>query len=133
MSAGPTYAAGGALLDRWIAARSDHDGDAFVALHTPDAEVAFDPFAPPVVGSNGLRAWLLAASDREGGVEFTVERHWVVAPTILAAWHASHVDERTGARVRTAGFLTFEVGDDGRISRARFWTTRAATPAGEER
>ncbi|MEO7663515.1 MAG: nuclear transport factor 2 family protein, partial [Candidatus Limnocylindrales bacterium] len=125
-----THETAATLLERYATAWADHDGDAFVALHTEDAESVEDPFKPPLVGSNALRQRLLDAAEAEEQVEFTFERHWVVAPTILAPWHASYVDRDSRARVRMAGFATFEIADDGRIRRARFWSNRAETPAG---
>lgn len=118
------------LLERYAAARADHDGDALVALHTEGAESVRDPFEPPLVGHNAIRRALLDAAESEEQVEFVFERHWVVASTILAPWHASYVDRDSRARVRMAGFATFEIAVDGRISRARFWSNRAETPAG---
>ena len=118
------YAAAGDLLDRYAQAWCAFDGDAFVDLYTPDGESIDDPFEQPIVGHNALRANLLAASEFEDAVEFTFERHWVVAPTILAAWHASYVHRETRAHVRFAGFVTFEIAEDGRIRRARFWYNR---------
>ncbi len=117
------------LLDRYAAAWITRDGDAFVDLHTPDAEAVHDPFDTPLVGRNALRRALLEAADSEEQVELTFERHWVVPPTILAAWHASHVDRLSRARVRYAGFVAFEIADDGRIRRARFWYNRRESPA----
>lgn len=125
-----TYASAGALLERYARAWCDFDGDAFVDLHTSGAESHADPFQTPLVGHNAIRRNLLAASEFQEQVEFVFERHWVVPPTILAAWHASYVHRRTRARVRLAGFATFEIADDGRISRARQWYNRAETPAG---
>ena len=125
-----TYAVAGDLLERYRRAWCSADGDAFVNLHMPDAEVVADPFRPPLVGHNALRQRLLDASLAEEQVELVFERHWVVGPTVLAAWHASYIDRQTRARVRFAGFATFEVASDGRISRARYWYNRAETPAG---
>jgi hypothetical protein len=102
----------------------------FVDLFVPDAEAQARPFEPPLAGHNAIRQWLLDASQIEEQVEFVFERHWVVAPTILAAWHASYVHRQTRARVRFAGFATFEIAQDGRIGRARYWYNRADTPAG---
>ncbi len=124
-----TYAAAGDFLERFVQARSSFDGDAFVALFTDDAEVLADPFAPGLVGHNAIRADLLERSTVEERVEFVVERHWVVGPTILAAWHASYVHAGHRAVVRHIGFATFEVADDGRVRRARYWYNRAETPA----
>ena len=125
-----TYAAAGDLLDRYARARHNWDGDAFVDLHTDDVEVVRSPFEAALVGHNALRQALLDASEAEEQVEFVFERHWVVASMILAAWHASYVHRQTRARVRFAGFATFEIAGDGRINRARYWYNRAETPAG---
>jgi hypothetical protein len=57
----------------------------------------------------------------------TIERHWVVAPTVLASWHASYVRRRDRARVRLAGFMTLEIGADGRIAHFREWYQRRET------
>jgi ketosteroid isomerase-like protein len=76
------------------------------------------------VGHNAVRAYLLEESERQRNVEFTVERHWVSGPTVLAVWHASYVQRMDQARVRLAGFLTMEVADDGRIARFREWWHR---------
>lgn len=118
------HAAAGDLLERLAAAYRDFDGDAFVELYASDAEVWEDPFGPPLVGHLDLRRRLLDAATIEEQVEFTVERHWVVAPTVLAAWHAGYVHRQTRARVRFAGFLTLEIADDGRIRKARTWAVR---------
>jgi SnoaL-like protein len=125
-----TYAAAGDILERYARAWSRGDGDAFVDLHTRDVEAHSDPFAAPLIGANAIRRSLVAALETEEQVEFVFERHWVVPPTILTAWHASFVHRQTRARVRLAGFATFEIADDGRISRARYWYNRAETPAG---
>ena len=124
------YAAAGDLLERYRRGLLDRDGDGLVALHAPDAEIVADPFRPPLTGHNAIRRSLLDASEAAEQVEFVFERHWVVPPTILAAWHASYVHRQTRARVRLAGFATFEIAGDGRIGRARYWYNRAETPAG---
>lgn len=113
------YAAAGDLLDRYREALEQRDGDAFTELFRPEAEFHADPFAPPVVGHNGLRAMLLEAARVQDALEFTIERHWVVPPTILAAWHASSVID--GSPSRMAGFMTLEVAADGRIGKVRVW------------
>ena len=71
------YAAAGDLLEAYGAAWRTFDGDAWVALFTEDAEYHGDPFGPPLVGHNALRAFLLDSAERQRDVEFTVERHWV--------------------------------------------------------
>ncbi len=125
-----SYATAGDLLERYARARRAWDGDAFVELHSADTEVLRRPFEAALVGHNALRQALLDASEIEEQVEFVFERHWVVASTILGAWHASYVDRQTRARERFAGFATFEIAGDGRINRARYWYNRAETPAG---
>jgi ketosteroid isomerase-like protein len=117
------------LLDRYGRAWEAFDGDAWTDLFTDDIEYREDPFESPVVGHNAVRAYLLEGSERQQDVEFTVERHWVVDPTVLAVWHASYVRRSDGARVRLAGFLTMEVADDGRIARFREWWHRRESGA----
>lgn len=122
-----SYADAHDLLDACVRARTAHDGDAFTALFDPDAEVHLDPFAEPLVGHNDLRAYLLHAADAERWYDLAIERHWVSGDTVLAAWHASWTRIGDEAKVREAGFLSAEVGGDGRIARLRLWTvTREA-------
>ena len=123
------YATAGRLLEAYGRAWTDFDGDGWVALFTEDAEYHEDPFEPPMVGHNAVRAYLLEASERQQDVEFTIERHWVVAPTVLAAWHASYIRRTDLARVRLAGFMTMEIADDGRIARFREWWHRRESTA----
>ena len=112
------------LLDRYGRAWEAFDGDAWTELFTEDVEYHEEPFGSPMVGHNAVRAYLLEASERQQDVEFTVERHWVVDPTVLAVWHASYIRRSDGARIRLAGFLTMEIADDGRIARFREWWHR---------
>lgn len=123
------HAAGSDLLDRYGRAWEAFDGDAWTDLFTEDVEYHEDPFEPPMVGHNAVRAYLLEAADRQQQVEFTVERHWVAASTVLAAWHASYVRRSDQARVRLAGFMTMDVADDGRIARFREWWHRHESTA----
>ena len=111
------------LLERFGAAWQAFDGDAWVDLFTDDAEFREDPFEPPLVGHNAVRAYLLNAAGLQEQVEFTAERHWVVDPTILVAWHASYVARDNRAAVRLAGFMALEI-RDGRIVRLRQWVRR---------
>ncbi|HEY4752133.1 MAG TPA: nuclear transport factor 2 family protein [Candidatus Limnocylindrales bacterium] len=124
------YAAAHDLLEAYVRARSDYDGDGFTALFTPDAEVVLDPFATPLAGHNALRAYLLAAADAERWYELAIERHWVSGDTVLAAWHAGWTRRDDSAKVRQAGFLSAEVGGDGRIERLRLWTVTREHLAG---
>ena len=124
-----TYAGAGELLGRYRQAWLGFDGDAWVGLFTDDAEYHDGPFDPPIVGRNALRAYLLEASERQDQLDVTFERHWVVPPTVLAAWHASYVHRATLARVQLVGFMTLELADDGRVARFREWYHRRETPA----
>jgi ketosteroid isomerase-like protein len=123
------HAAAGDLLERYAHAWQTFDGDAWTTLFTEDAEYHEDPFEPPLVGHNAVRAYLLEAAEAQDQVEMTVERHWVVGPTVLAAWHAGFVRRTDRSRVRLAGFMTLEIADDGRIARFREWWHRRETPA----
>ena len=123
------HAAAADLLDRYGRAWEMFDGDGWTDLFTADVEYHEEPFEPPMVGHNALRAYLLEASERQQDVEFTVERHWVVDPTVLAAWHANYVRRSDLARVRLAGFMTLEIADDGRIARFREWWHRRESSA----
>lgn len=119
------------LLERMAETRLTFDGDAWTDLFTDDSVLQQDPFEPPLVGHNALRADLLAAAEVEEQVEFTWERHWVVPPTILAPWRMSYVHRQSRARVSFAGFATLEIAEDGRIARSRWWYVRRDTPATE--
>jgi SnoaL-like domain len=125
-----SYAAAHDLLGAFVRARMSHDGDAFTDLFTSDAEVSLDPFATPLTGRNALRAYLLAAADAERWYDLAIERHWVSGDTVLAAWHASWTRSSDEAKVRQAGFLSAEVGGDGRIGRLRTWTVTREHLAG---
>ncbi len=111
------------LVERFGAAWQTFDGDAWVDLFTDDAEFREDPFEPPLVGHNAVRAYLLRTAELQEQVEFTAERHWVVDPTILVPWHSSYVARENRATVRLAGFMTLEI-RDGRIARLRQWVRR---------
>ena len=124
------YADGAAWLEAYGEAWRTFDGDSWVALFTDDAEYHEDPYGPPLVGHNALRAYLLDAAASQRDVEFTIEQHWVSDTTVLAAWHASFNRRSTGRIVRLAGFLTAEVAPDGRVSRFREWTRSAPDSGG---
>ena len=125
-----SYAAAHDLLEAFVRARTAHDGEALTALFTPDATVALDPFATPLTGHNALRAYLLAAADAERWYDLAIERHWVSGDTVLAAWHAGWTRRSDEGKVRQAGFLSAEVGGDGRIVRLRLWTVTRDNVAG---
>jgi ketosteroid isomerase-like protein len=115
------YASAGDLLEAYGRAWETFDGDAWVAIFTEDAEYHGDPFGAPLVGHNALRAFMLESAETQRDVAFTVERHWVSGSTVLAAWHASWTSRADGRVVRSAGFMTADVGPDNRISRFHEW------------
>jgi ketosteroid isomerase-like protein len=125
-----TYSVAHDLLAVYVDARTGYDGDALVALFADDAEVVLDPFEPPLVGHNALRAYLNDAAEAERWFDLAIERHWVSGSTILAAWHASWNRRSDEAKVRQAGFLSAEVGEDGRITRLKQWTVSREHLAG---
>lgn len=124
------YAAAHDLLEGLARARMDHDGDAFTDRFAEHGELVLDPFAPALVGHNALRAYLLEAAEAERHYDLAIERHWVSGDTVLAAWHASWNRSADDAKVRQAGFLSAEVGEDGRIVRLKLWTVTREHPAG---
>lgn len=123
------HAAAADLLEAYAQAWKDFDGDAWVALFSEDAEYHEDPFEPPLVGSNAIRAYLLQAAEAQEQVDVTIERHWVAGSTVLAAWHASYVRRPTRERVRLAGFMTLEIDANARIERLREWWHRRESAA----
>lgn len=125
-----TYAQGHDLLGALRGARMRYDGDAYTGLFSEVAQVALDPFAPPLAGHNDLRAYLLDAADAERHYDLAIERHWVAGDAVLAAWHASWTRPHDEAKVRQKGFLSAEVGVDGRIVRLRLWTVTREHLAG---
>jgi hypothetical protein len=128
-----TYAQGHDLLEAFVRARKGYDGDRWVDLFADHAEVVLDPFAPPLAGHNALRAYLNDAAETERYYDLAIERHWVAGDTVLAAWHASwNPRDDEEAKVRQAGFLTAEVGGDGRIARLKHWTVTREHAAAQE-
>jgi ketosteroid isomerase-like protein len=125
-----SYAQGFDLLEALVAARRACDGDRYTALFADEAEVVLDPFAPPLAGHNDLRAYLNDAAEAERYFDLAIERHWVSGDTVLAAWHASWNRIADDAKVRQAGFLSAEVGEDGRITRLKHWTVTREHLAG---
>ena len=114
------------LLEAYGRAWETFDGDAFVALFTDDAIFDDESAGRRLVGHNALRADLLRLMQAQEQVEFTVERHWVLAPTVFAAWHVSYVSRADRGRVHVGGFLVLELATDGRIAHLREWWSRRA-------
>lgn len=95
--------------------------DAIVDLFGSDVDYRSDPFAEPLIGLNAVRALWNDVAATQAHVEFDAERIWVSGTTVLASWHAAYTRSTTAARVRVRGFMTFELGDDGRVHRYRQW------------
>ncbi len=112
------------LLEAYGRAWETFDGDAFVDLFTEDVVFDNETAGEHLVGHNALRADLLELMRAQEQVEFTVERLWVVDPTVLAVWHLSYVGRASHERVRLSGFLVLEVAPDGRIEHLREWWAR---------
>lgn len=125
-----TYAQAHDILDALVQARTRYDGDALIDLFADSCDVSLDPFGPSFTGHNALRAYLLQAAADERHFDQAIERHWVSGETILAAWHASWNRRSDEAKVRQAGFLSAEVGEDGRLTRLRQWTVTREHLAG---
>jgi len=126
------YAEGGELLASLTRARMTFDGDLLVSLLSADAEYHVDPFGPPIVGHNAIRARWLALAATQDQVEFTIERHLVSGDTIVAIWHLSYVLREDGARRRASGVMVLDT-SHGLIGRLREWSLerRAGTVGGE--
>ena len=125
-----TYAEAHDLLNELVRARCAYDGDAWTGLFADLAELVLDPFAPPLAGHNALRAYLNDAAEAERYFDLAIERHWVSGDTVLAAWHASWNRCTDEAKVRQAGFLIAEIGENGRIVRLKDWTVTREQLAG---
>jgi SnoaL-like protein len=123
-----THATAGDMLDRYRAAWLAFDGEAWVDLFSADVVYHDGPFGEPLVGHNAVRAYLLRAAEAQDQLDVAIERHWAVAATIIAVWHASFVQRATRARVRLAGVMTLELDSDGRIARYHQWYHRQEAP-----
>lgn len=126
------YAEAGELLASFARARTTFNGDLVVSLFSLDAEYHVDPFAPPIVGHNPIRARWLALAATQDQVEFTIERHLVSGDTIVAIWHLSYVLREDGGRRRASGVMVLDT-SHGLIGRLREWSLerRAGTVGGE--
>lgn len=125
-----TYPAAHDLLEALVQARMSYDGDAWTDRFSEAAEVSLDPFAPQLAGHNAIRAYLNDAAESERYYDLAIEQHWVSGDTVLAAWHASWNRRRDEAKIRQAGFLSAEVGEDGCIVRLRQWAVTREHLAG---
>ena len=114
------YAEAGELLADFARAYETFDGDLIVSLFTDDAEYHEDPFSPPIVGHNAIRAYWLDGAETQNQVEFTIERHLVSGDTVVGIWHMSYVVRADGKRRRASGVLILET-RNGKIERLREW------------
>ena len=126
------YTEAGDLLAAFARARETFDGDLVVSLFSADAEYHEDPFGPPIVGHNAIRASWLESAATQDQVEFTIERHLVSGDTIVAIWHLSYVLREDGGRRRASGVMVLDM-RGGEIERLREWSheRRADTVGGE--
>ena len=107
------YAGAQSVIERYGAAWAAFDGDSLGRAVHRGCRIPRGPLRA-AAGRAQRRQGILAASGRaQEQVDFTVERHWVVDPTILVAWHASYVARRIGRTVRLAGFMTLEMREGG--------------------
>lgn len=95
--------------------------DVIVELFGTDIDYRPDPFAAPLIGLNAVRALWNDIAATHAHVEFDAERIWVSGATVLASWHAAYTRRTTAERVRARGFMTLELGGDGRVQRFRQW------------
>jgi hypothetical protein len=125
----PKAAATTDLLDRFATAWCAWDFDGFAGLYAPGARSYDDPFEPPLVGREAIRANHVGLSAIEEGAWFAFERSWSVHSTILAAWRAGYVHRSTREQVVLVGFATFDLDAGGLIDEARFWYNRHSSAA----
>jgi ketosteroid isomerase-like protein len=102
------------------------DPDAALELYAQNAEHRSDPFEPARPGLNEIRAMWNNIAATQANVEFDAERVWVSGLTVLSSYHAAWTDRSSGTRYRQRGFLTLELNDQKRITRARDWPVRLA-------
>jgi len=95
--------------------------DVIMELFDADIDYRPDPFAEPLIGRNAVRALWNDLVATQVNVEFDAERIWVSGQTALSSWHAAYTRPKTAERVRARGFLTLEVGENGRVHRFRQW------------
>jgi limonene-1,2-epoxide hydrolase len=109
------------LLAAFKRARERRDPDAMLDLFDEGAEYRADPFEAALSGANAIRAYWNEVAASQANVEFDAERIWLAGATVLASWHGAHTRQADGGRVRSRGFMTFELNAAGRIERLRGW------------
>jgi ketosteroid isomerase-like protein len=109
------------LLSAFKRASERRDVDLAVSLFREDAEYRPDPFEPALTGGNAIRAYWNDLAATWVNVEFDAERIWVSGNTVLSSWHSAMTNRNSGQRLRSRGFMTFELDDAGLASRFRQW------------
>lgn len=136
----PTLTHGDAqdLVARLKRAWEQRDVDAALDCFADGAEVRPDPFAPPLVDPNAIRAWCNEAAAMAAHTEADAERIWLAGETVLVAFHGAWTARASAERIRVRGVLSLELDPDRRIQRARAWaltrvvgTDSTIGPAGE--
>jgi hypothetical protein len=95
--------------------------DQIVELLDENVDYRVHPFEEPLAGHNAVRELWNDMAAAQTHVEFDAERIWVSGSTVLASWHAAYTRQQSAERVRVRGFMTLEMGDDGRVVRFRQW------------
>ena len=110
------------LLARYKRAWERRDVELAMELFTDDAEFRFDPLEPALEGANAIRGWWNETVAGIAHVDFDAERIWLSGDTVLASFHAAWTEQSGAGRIRSRGFLTFELAPDGRVHRFREWS-----------
>lgn len=109
------------LLATWKRGWETRNPDVIVELFDRDADYRPQPFVEPQMGVNAIRAHWNDIAASQANIDFDAEHIWVSGSAVLSSWHAAYTLRRTGERIRVYGFMTFELGDDGRVRRFRQW------------
>jgi SnoaL-like domain len=109
------------LLATWKRGWETRNPDLIVELFDRDADYRPGPFVEPFTGTNAIRAHWNEIVAAQAHIDFDAEHTWVSGSAVLTSWHAAYTVRRTGERIRVYGFMTFELGDNGRVRRFRQW------------
>jgi steroid Delta-isomerase len=111
----PTTSQIRAAVERYAAAASSRDADAYAALFTEDA-VQVDPYpTAPNVGREAIKAFIQRSFDACETMTFEVEQCHPVADTAAITFHITLTLEG-GSTVHLRGVEIFTITDDGLIS-----------------
>lgn len=114
------------LLDAWKRGLERRSPDDLLELCDRDIDFRPDPFAEPLIGLNAVHAHWNGLAASQANVEWDAERIWVSGNTVLTSWHGAYTRRETAERVRTRGFMTLELTDDGHVQRVRQWPAERA-------